>query len=117
MLGIILAGSMMPIAARAGTVFTWDPAGASPSLGGSAFTADAIQGEHYLYSNQPSTTLVPLNQQTPYTVSFIEQIQGFTLNGAPVATPGLNGNPGAAGSYGLYLSMQANVLYVGPPKT
>ena len=48
MLGIILAGSTMPIAATAGTVFTWDPAGASPS-GGGAFTADTIEGTHYLY--------------------------------------------------------------------
>jgi hypothetical protein len=104
----------MPGGAMAGTVFTWDPAGASPSLGGSAFTADTIDGTHYLYSVQPLTTIVP---QTRYTVSFIEQVNGFTLNGAPVVTPGLNGTPGAAGSYGLYLSMQFSTLYVGPPNT
>jgi hypothetical protein len=53
MFGIILAGSVIPIAARAGTAFTWDPAGASPSLGGSAFTADAIQAEHYFFGSSP----------------------------------------------------------------
>ncbi len=117
-LGVVLAAGAMPGTAFAGaTVFTWDPAGALPALAGagSAFTADAIDGTHYLYSVQPSTS-IPLALQTPYTVSFIEQVQGFTLNGAPVAAPGLNGTPGAVGSYALYLAMQANVLYVGAPK-
>jgi hypothetical protein len=113
MLGMMLAVGAIPGTAIAGMVFTWDPAGASSSLGGSAFTADAMTGGHYLYSVQPLTTIVP---QTPYTVSFIEQIDGFTLNGTPVATPGLNGTPGAA-PYGLYLSMQFNTLYVGAPNT
>jgi hypothetical protein len=90
-----------------------DPAGASPPLAGagSAFTADTIDGTHYLYSIGPTANPSPVI----YTVSFIEQIQGFTLNGAPVATPGLNGTPGAAGSYGLYLTMQAQTEGVGPP--
>ena len=38
MLGIILAGSTMPIAATAGTVFTWDPAG------GRARWVEALRG-------------------------------------------------------------------------
>ena len=50
-------------------------------------------------------------------MSFIEQITGFTLNGPPVATPGLNGTPGAAGSYGLYLTMQWQTQAIGPPNT
>ncbi len=118
LLGLLLAAGCCSTASAAGAIFTWDPAGAVPSLGpmGSAFTADSIDGTHYLYSVQPSTS-IPLPMQTPYTVSFIEQIQGFTLNGAPVSTPGLNGTPGAPGSYGLYLTMQANTLYVGPPNT
>jgi hypothetical protein len=33
----------------------------------------------------------------------------------PVATPGLNGRPGVAGSYGLYLTMQTQTKAVGPP--
>ncbi len=116
MLGALLAIGAMPGPASAGVAtFTWNPAGASVPLGGpgSEFTANGIDGGHYLYSVQPLTTISP---QTPYTVDFIEQITQFTLNGVPVATPGLNGTPGAAGSYGLYLAMQANVLYIGPPK-
>jgi hypothetical protein len=104
MLAVILTGTSMPIAAVANTVFTWNPAGASPSLAGagSAFTADGIVGLHYLYDVTP-----PAGSPALYNVDFIEQITQFTLNGVPVATPGLNGPPGAPGSYGLYLSMQA----------
>jgi hypothetical protein len=112
MQGIILAGSMMPIAARAGTAFTWDPAAA---LGGtsSAFTADAIDATHYLYDECP--TALCANPNFTYTVHFLEPITGFTLNGAPVAAPGLNGTPGTAGSYGLYVTMQNQTRDVGPP--
>jgi hypothetical protein len=104
MLGIILAGSAMPVAAVADTMFTWNPAGAAPALAGagSAFTADGIAGLHYLYDVTP-----PAGSSALYNVYFIERITQFSLNGAPVATPGLNGPPGAPGSYGLYLSMQA----------
>lgn len=109
MLGIILAGSTLPIASRAGTVFTWDPAGASPSLGEPAFTADAIQGFHYLFNLGP----VALSSPTSYTTTFIEPITGFTLGGSPVATPGLNGPSGAVGSYGLYVRMDLQTLAVG----
>jgi len=112
----ILAAGTVPQTALAGVAtFTWDPAGAIPALsgGGSAFTADAIQGGHYLHSVQPVTT-APMPQPT-YLVDFIEQINSFTLHGAPVATPGLNAKPGGAGSYGLYLAMQAVTQYVGPP--
>jgi hypothetical protein len=112
MLAIILAGTAMPIAAVADTVFTWDPAGV---LGGasSAFTADAIEATHYLYAVGPPTTPVP----TPtYTVNFLEQITGFTLaGGTPFVPTGLNGTPGAAGSYGLYVTMQLQTQGVGPP--
>ena len=48
-------------------------------------------------------------------MNFLEQITGFTLNGASVATPGLNGTPGAAGSYGLYLTCRRRLTVVGPP--
>ena len=106
--GITLAVGAVASTASAGTVFTWDPAGASPSLGG-AFTADTIEGTHYLYDVGSMTNT--------YTVHFVEQITGFTLNGAPVATPGLNGTPGAAGSYGLYVTMQTLTQAVGPPDT
>ena len=110
-LGITLAVGAVASTASAGTVFTWDPAGASPTLGGSAFTADAIDATHYLYDVSPS----PITPTDIYTVHFLEPITGFTLNGGPVATPGLNGPPGAAGSYGLYLTMQTQTEAVGPP--
>ena len=109
-LAIMLAVGI-PAAATAGTVFTWNPSGASPSLGGSAFTADAILGTHTVYDVAPIANPSPLL----HTTNYIERITGFTLNGAPVATPGLNGTPGAAGSYGLYLTMQNQVQSVGPP--
>jgi hypothetical protein len=108
MLGITLAVGTAASTATAGTVFTWNPAGASPSLGG-AFTADTIEGTHNLYDVGSMTNT--------YTVNFLEQITGFTLNDAPVATPGLNGTPGAAGSYGLYLTMQTQTQFIGPPNT
>jgi hypothetical protein len=82
-LGMMLAIGAVPATATAGAVFTWEPAGHS-----SKFTADSIQGTHYLWD---TGSLI-----NNYTVYFLEQITGFTLNGAPVATPGLNGTPGAA---------------------
>ena len=54
-LGITLAVGVVASTASAGTVFTWDPAGASPALGGSTFTADAIDATHYLYDVSPVT--------------------------------------------------------------
>jgi hypothetical protein len=114
-LGVTLAVGTIATTATAGTVFTWDPAGASPSLGGagSAFTADAIDATHYLYDIGPIANPSPVT----HTVNFLEQITGFTLNGMPVATPGLNGPPGAAASYGLYLTMQTLTASIGPPNT
>jgi hypothetical protein len=106
-LGIILAGGTLLGSARANTVFTWNPAGAAPPVSAPAFTADTILGTHYLYDVGSA--------QHPYTVNFLERITGFTLNGAPVSTPGLNGTPGAAGSYGLYLTMQNQTVAVGLP--
>jgi PEP-CTERM motif len=107
LLGMLLAGSVLPAHAE---VFTWNPAGASVPLAGagSAFTADGIAGLHYLYDVTP-----PVGSPAIYPVDFIEQITEFTLGGVSVATPGLNSTPGAAGSYGLYLSMQAQVQQVG----
>jgi hypothetical protein len=108
MLGILLAGSAPPAYAE---VFTWNPAGASVPLAGagSAFTADGIVGKHYLYDVTP-----PAGSPMIYPVDFIEQITGFTLGGgASFQPPGLNGPPGAPGSYGLYLNMQAQVQQVG----
>jgi hypothetical protein len=110
-LGMIIAGGGLSTAAVADTVFTWDPAAAFPSLGG-PFTADAIDGTHYLYDVSPTA----ITATDIYTVHFLEPITGFTLKGAPVATPGLNGTPGAPGSYGLYVTMQNQTEAVGPPK-
>jgi hypothetical protein len=114
-LGITLAVGAVVNTASAGTVFTWDPSAASPGLrgAGSAFTADAIDGTHYLYDIGPIANPSPVL----HTVNFLEQITGFTLNGTPVVTPGLNGPPGSAGSYGLYLTMQTLTASIGPPNT
>ena len=107
MLGLVLAGTATPISASANSVFTWDPAALTGT--GSAFTADTILGTHYLYSVGSMTNTYPVN--------FLEQITSFTLNGTPVATPGLNGLAGAPGSYGLYLTMQTQTQFIGPPNT
>src|SRR5690349_18772873 len=67
--------------------FTWNPAGASPALGGagSAFTADSIVATNFLSTLQPTSG--------PFPEAFVQRVQGFTLNGAPVSAPGLNGTP------------------------
>ena len=104
MLGIILAGSTMPIAATAGTVFTWDPAGASPSVSAPAFTADGIVGTHNLYDYRPDREPAA---RWIYTVNFLEQINGLPLAAVCRSPrPASMGTLGAAGSYGLYLTMQ-----------
>ena len=108
-LGITLAVGAVASTASAGTVFTWNPAGALPSVSEPAFTADAIQGSHYLYDLGP----VGLSSPTQYTVTFIEPITSFTLGGNTVNTPGLNGALGTAGSYGLYVRMDLQTLAVG----
>jgi hypothetical protein len=102
LLGLALAAGCQSSARAALATFTWNPAGASPalSLAGSAFTANGINATHYFYAVQPTSG--------PFPETFLERIQGFTLGSAPVSTPGLNGSPGAAGSYGLYLTLQAS---------
>ncbi|HEY2620116.1 MAG TPA: flocculation-associated PEP-CTERM protein PepA [Acetobacteraceae bacterium] len=109
-MGLALAAGAAASTASAGTVFTWDPAGASPGLGG-AFTADAIDATHYLYDIAPIANPSPMT----HTVQYLEQITGFTLDGTPATPPGLNGPLGAPGSYGLYLTMQTLAASVGPP--
>src|SRR5215469_5965649 len=71
--------------------FHWNPAGASPPLGGSAFTADTIVREEYLRSVvQPDGSFV---------ASRILVITGFSLNGNPVTPVGFGS------SYGLYFDI------------
>jgi PEP-CTERM motif len=113
MLGMLLAMGGAQTTAMAGTVFTWDPAGASPLVTAPAFTADTILGTHNLYDIGPIANPSPII----HTVNFLEQITGFTLAGSPVNPTGLNGTPGAAGSYGLYLTMQNQTQGIGPPNT
>jgi hypothetical protein len=109
-LGMIIAGGGLSAPAVADPVFTLDPGAAVPSLSG-PFAADAIDATHYLYDVSP-TAITPTDV---YTVHFLEPITSFTLNGAPVATPGLNGTAGASGSYGLYVVMENQTEAVGPP--
>ena len=107
LLGLLMAAGCHSAARADLATFTWNPVGASPALGlaGSVFTADRINASHYLYTVQPTSG--------PFPETFIERVQGFTLGGAAVTTPGLNGTPGAAGSYGLYFAYQANFEFVG----
>ena len=71
--------------------FTWNPAGASPALGGSAFTADTIDREEFLRGvTQPDGSFV---------ASRILLITGFSLNGNPVTPAGFGS------SYGLYFDI------------
>jgi hypothetical protein len=110
-LGTMLTAGAIPGSAIAGTAFMWDPGVVSP--GAAAFTADTIYATHYLYDIGPTTTQYP---SPTYTVNFLEQITGFSLGGGTEFVPtGLNGTAGAAGSYGLYLTMQLQTQAVGPP--
>jgi hypothetical protein len=68
--------------------FTWNPNGASPALGGSAFTADTINITGYVRDvAQPDGT---------HRADRIEVMTGFSLNGSPVTPAGFGSN------YGLY---------------
>jgi hypothetical protein len=71
--------------------FTWNPAGASPALVGSAFTADTIIRQEFLRSVvQPDGSFI---------ASRILVITGFSLNGNPVTPAGFGS------SYGLYFDI------------
>jgi hypothetical protein len=81
--------------------FTWNPAGALPALGGSAFTADTIDGISSLRGvNQPDGTTVTHR---------IEVITGFSLNGSAVLPAGFNS------SYGLYFEFIDTGINSPPP--
>jgi hypothetical protein len=73
--------------------FTFDPNAASPSLAGagSAFTANGISLSSYL------TAVV--QPDFAFTTRQLLPVTGFTLDGAPVAAPGLGS------SYGLYFDI------------
>lgn len=81
--------------------FTWDPSGASPSLGGGAFTADSLTVSNNLFAvAHPSG----LTQE-----QFIQPITAFKLGGSPVAVSGLGS------SFGLYFGIDAVFSVVGGP--
>jgi hypothetical protein len=103
-IGAVLAADGRTPAHANAVPFTWDPAGAAPPLSvpGSAFTADHIDTKNYLYAVQPPGGIGPFPE------FFTLRVQQFDQGGAAVATPGLNGTPGAAGSYGLYFNITAN---------
>jgi hypothetical protein len=75
--------------------------------------SDRLLGTHNLYDIGPIANPSPVD----HTVNFLEQITGFSLAGSPFTPMGLNGTPGAAGSYGLYLTMQNLTQSIGPPNT
>ena len=91
--GAILA-TVTSVAAMAAppVPFTWDPSAASPGLAG-PFTADSISMTDFL-----------LNWQAQSKDTFILQINGFSLNGAPVSVPGLGT------TFGLYLEGTTQVV-------
>ena len=94
-LGMIQALALASAASAGPIVFTWDPSKATPALAGpgSAFTADTIDMTTFLHSvNQSNGSFVE---------DFIFPVNGFELNGLPVAAPGLNS------SYGLYFTIHA----------
>jgi hypothetical protein len=89
-------------AASAGTLtFTWDPTGASPSLGGAAFTADSMTLTNYLYAVAQTNGLTPEH--------FIQPITSFQRNGSTIAAPGLGS------AYGLYFDILGVFSSVGGP--
>ena len=80
--------------------FTWNPAGASPALGGSAFTADTIFTTSFLRDvGQPDGTGA---------AHYIQAITGFSLGGSPVSPAGFGT------LYGLYLDV-TDTHSSGPP--
>ena len=80
--------------------FTWNPAGASPALGGSAFTADTIYTTSFLRDvGQPDGTGA---------AHYIQVITGFSQGGSPVSPIGFRT------LYGLYLDV-TDTHSSGPP--
>ena len=82
--------------------FTWNPAGASPALGGSAFTADTMHDSSFLRGvGQPDGSSL---------AHHIDVITGFSLNGSPVTPVGF----GTA--YGLYFDLTDTSTFGAPPE-
>jgi hypothetical protein len=100
LVGIALCGGAASTAHA--VPFTWNPAGASPALGGSAFTADTIHASSSLRSvGQPDGTAM---------AHHIEVITGFSLSGSPVTPVGF----GTA--YGLYFDLTDTSTNGAPPQ-
>lgn len=84
-----------------GLPFTWDPAGANPSLGGTAFTADSMTLANNLFAVAQPSGLAPEH--------FIQPITSFQLGGSPVGVSGLGS------TFGLYFDIAAVFSTVGGP--
>jgi len=98
---VILLSFSCSAAPAAELTFTWDPAGANPSLGGTSFAADSMTLANYLFG------VVQTNGLTPE--HLIQPITSFQRNGSPVAVAGL-GN-----TFGLYFDISAVFSTVGGP--
>ena len=84
--------------ARAGALaFTWNPAGASPALGGIAFTADTISATFYVRDDGVEAHRIGV-------------ITGFSLAGNPVTPAGFGT------SYGLYFEAVDRSIPGPPPQ-
>ncbi len=97
---LVLSISHSGIPAAALT-FTWDSAGASPSLGGTAFTADRMTLANYLFAVAQPSGLTPEH--------FIQPITSFQQSGSTVGVSGLGS------SFGLYFDIAAVFSTVGGP--
>jgi len=97
---LVLSISHSGIPAAALT-FTWDSAGASPSLGGTAFTADSMTLANYLFAVAQPSGLTPEH--------FIQPITSFQQSGSTVGVSGLGS------SFGLYFDIAAVFSTVGGP--
>jgi hypothetical protein len=100
-LSLIVAVALCTGASANGITFTWNPSATTPSLGGSAFSADSMTFASYLHA------VVQPNGLTPE--RFIQPVLSFQKGGVTVPTPGLGSQ------YGLYFDISATFSTVGGP--
>ena len=86
---------LAPTAALAGVSWTWNPAGASPSLNGTSFTADNIIISDYATADINAAT-------GNFTEAGVLIAESFKLGGSPITPTGFNS------SYSLYATFTAS---------
>ncbi len=89
---------LTPTAALAGVSWTWNPAGASPSLNGTSFTADNI-----IISDHATADIVTTGPSAGnFTEAGVLVAETFYLGGNPVTATGLNS------TYSIYATFTAS---------